>query len=57
MGDPFQKSRAPALSACAFLDFQIRQGQIVWTDKTGTRFKERIQAITVAAAASRLIAC
>jgi RNA-directed DNA polymerase len=41
-----QKSRAAALSTCAFLGFQIRRGRIVWTDKARTRFKERIQAIT-----------
>ncbi len=41
-----QKSRATALSSCAFLGFQIRRGRIVWTDKARTRFKERIQAIT-----------
>ena len=41
-----QKSRAAALSACAFLGFQIRRGRIVWTEKARTRFKERIQAIT-----------
>ena len=41
-----QKSRAAALSACAFLGFQIRRGRLVWTDKAQERFKERIQEIT-----------
>jgi RNA-directed DNA polymerase len=41
-----QKSRAAALSTCAFLGFQIRRGRVVWTEKARTRFKERIQAIT-----------
>ena len=41
-----QKSQAAALSACAFLGFQIRRGRIVWTDKALKRFKERIQEIT-----------
>jgi RNA-directed DNA polymerase len=41
-----QKSRAAALSSCAFLGFQIIRGRIVWTDKALQRFKERIQAIT-----------
>lgn len=40
------KSKAAPLRACAFLGFEVRRGQLHWTDAAVQRFKERVREIT-----------
>ena len=40
------KSKATRLNACSFLGFELRRGQLHWTDAAVQRFKERVREIT-----------